>query len=437
MDSRSATAPSSGELALRVPAYHVPENRHPTMSTPPHPSAQRRPPPDELLSPATQIVSNLADYLGEERSDIGHRIADDKLELFVTVEPAQALLQQFARQTPEFITLHDAGGSSTLRLLSAVASALKTKVQHLAIRRQGQGVPLASLPFVEIPGQGTHALRVYSTDVDADTQGRRQLANALLSHSHLGVVIVGELPTHALTAALEPLREGMAKGPWPNRHLLLVPLGAPAVLASLASALPGASGVNVRVTPQVARLNDAWSYVTGAWNRQRAAGQATPAPRKVAATARAEGVHAATEPMPLAAAPSPAPPSPPRAEPASPRWTSYLAACAEIKGLVSACIFDLRSARPLAHTGARPDPEHLTAQGLALFNAMSDSARALGLGAAPPDAAVTLASHHLLLHPLPGQPGLMLHAVLDASVANLTLARMQLQRVDGSLLAPA
>ncbi len=58
----------------------------------------------------------------------------------------------------------------------------------------------------------------------------------------------------------------------------------------------------------------------------------------------------------------------------------------------------------------------------------------LGLGPSQPDAAVTLTSHHLVLHPLPGHPGIILHAVLDASVANLTLARMQLQRVDASVL---
>ena len=47
-----------------------------------------------------------------------------------------------------------------------------------------------------------------------------------------------------------------------------------------------------------------------------------------------------------------------------------------------------------------------------------------------PDAAITLGSHHQLLRAVPGRPGLALHGVLDRSLANLTLVRLQLQRLD-------
>jgi hypothetical protein len=97
-------------------------------------------------------------------------------------------------------------------------------------------------------------------------------------------------------------------------------------------------------------------------------------------------------------------------------------------------VFDFRSARSLAHSGARPDADKLVTQGMRLFSALAETGRQLGLGPSQPDAAVTLTGHHLLLHPLPGHPGILLHAVLDASVANLTLARMQLQRVDVGVL---
>ena len=49
---------------------------------------------DVLLAPATQIVRNRADYLGEGQDDVGQRIGDDKLELFVSLEPAQASHKQ-------------------------------------------------------------------------------------------------------------------------------------------------------------------------------------------------------------------------------------------------------------------------------------------------------------------------------------------------------
>jgi hypothetical protein len=61
---------------------------------------------------------------------------------------------------------------------------------------------------------------------------------------------------------------------------------------------------------------------------------------------------------------------------------------------------------------------------------MSAGASALGLGLAVPEAAITLAAHHLLLRALPRHPELALHAVLDKSRANLTLARLQVARMD-------
>ena len=193
---------------------------------------QRR---DDLLAPATQIVRSRADYLGEDQGDVGQRVTDDKLELFVTLEPAQAMLQQFAQFAPDFIALHDVGASQSLRLLNAIAAALHTKVQQLAIRKQGHGVALATLPFVELPGRGSQHLRVYSTDIDTDSNSRKALSNVLLAHSRLGVLMVGDMPAHLLTQSIQPLRDAIIKGPWPNRELLLVPMGSPAARASQAS----------------------------------------------------------------------------------------------------------------------------------------------------------------------------------------------------------
>ena len=54
----------------------------------------------------------------------------------------------------------------------------------------------------------------------------------------------------------------------------------------------------------------------------------------------------------------------------------------------------------------------------------------LGCGHSLPEAAITLDTHHLLLRPVPGHPGLALHAVFDKGTANLTLARLQVLRLD-------
>jgi hypothetical protein len=109
----------------------------------------------------------------------------------------------------------------------------------------------------------------------------------------------------------------------------------------------------------------------------------------------------------------------------------------EIKGMLSCCLFETATQRPVAHAGHRPGPASLASQGATLFAAMTAAGKLMGLGDAPPDAAITLASHHLLLRPLPNHPGLALHAVLDRGIANLTLVRLQLQRLDETLEAGA
>jgi len=429
------------------------------MSNPPSPTSPRSPRQDDLLSPVTQIVRNRADYLGEGQSDVGQRIDDDKLELFVTTDPAQAMLQQFAQLEPQFIAIHDVGKSVSLRLLSSVANSLGTKLQHLSIRRQGHGVPLASLPFVEVQGQGNRRVRVYTTDVDADSQARRQLTTVLLGQSSLSVLLVGELAPHVLVSALQPLGDAMRKGPWPNRQMLMIPLGGSAALAAQAKALSGPLGLQVRVTPQAQRTLDAWSFIAGTWNQLIGAAKEAPAgvvaadaevppvverrsvPREPVARAGevAASMPAAT-PVPAATPMPPTRPMPPTGAPSAPvaaggpPWPAYLKACAAIKGMVSACLFDFRTVRLLGHVGARPEPEALMSQGMTLFSSLAETGRALGLGPSQPDATVTLTGHHLILHPLPGRPGVLLHAVLDASISNLTLARMQLQRVDTTVL---
>ena len=145
-----------------------------------------------------------------------------------------------------FIALHDIATQSSLRLLTAVAAASTRKLQKLVIRRQGYGVALATLQFVELPIAGGRILRVYSTQIDGDTQTRHQLAQVMLAHSRLAVVMIGELPPHALGSSLQPLRDAIAAGSWPNRQLLLVPLAPAATLPAQAATLAGHSGVLVR-----------------------------------------------------------------------------------------------------------------------------------------------------------------------------------------------
>ena len=98
--------------------------------------------------------------------------------------------------------------------------------------------------------------------------------------------------------------------------------------------------------------------------------------------------------------------------------------------MVGCCIFDVATGRVMAHAGAGPRPEELASHGADLMASTIDASRGLGLGLAMPETAVTLGAHHLLMRPVPRHPGLALHAVLDKTQANLTLARLQIQRMD-------
>lgn len=374
---------------------------------------------DELSAPATQIVRDRDAYLGQSR-DIGRRLTDDQVELFVGDEPAAALQREFERLSPSYIALHDVGAASSLRLLQSMASTTG-KVMRLTVRRQGHGVPLATLQFVEITGSDGSALRVYSTDVDADTHARQLIARVLIAHARLAVLIFGDLPSHALAASIQPLMQSVSQNHWPGRHMLMIPLGAPAPLNSFAAPFT-AAGLTVQVAPRVARATDAWSFIGSSWNQLEGLSPpaaAAPAPAPVATVDDSE---APTQPMGLVR------------DHATQRdginWFDYVQRCASVKGMISCCVFDRSNGHALAHAGGRPPAEIMQALGERLLVTAGDIGAMMGTGTAVTEATVSYASHHLMLRALPRQPGVVLHAVLDAATGNLALARAQLQRLD-------
>jgi hypothetical protein len=396
---------------------------------------------DELNAPATQIVGDREAYLGQTASDVGRRISEDQVELFVTGDAAMSLQQEFQRLGPEFIALHDLGLAASLRLLNSMAGPAGARVQRLSIRRQGQGVALAVIPFVEVTLADSSPVRVYSTDVQAEGPVRAHLARVLLAHSRLGVLMVGDLPAHVLTAQVAPLHEAMMQGSWPNRDLLLVPLGNSIGLAAPSAQLGHHTPVAVHVTPHAAKPKHVWTFVGGAWNRlhgmpggERALptelSQAVPKPR-------VPNPEATTEPMPLdmprrtgtLAAATLSSGITPMPVPGASGWDAYAQRCALIKGVQACCVFDMHSMAVMASAGESPAPERLARQGAALLASMLDASRALGLGPTQPEAHISTAHHHLLLRPVPGHPGVAMHLVLQAHGSNLTLARMQLERI--------
>ena len=227
---------------------------------------------------ATQLLEDEGDYLATDKEEVGRQIGGNERELFVSCAPAEALQQQFEHLQPNFIAVHDIATSSSRKLLTGIAAASGRAVQKLVIRRQGYGTALATLEFVELPTADNQLLRLYTTEADADTASRHAIARVLLAYSRLGVVMVGELPGHAIASALKPLHDDIIAGPWPNRNLLLLPLASASTLVTHGLDLGRGTGVAVRTTPQVARPADAWAFITGTWSRLR---EQTPADGRV------------------------------------------------------------------------------------------------------------------------------------------------------------
>ena len=409
---------------------------------------------DELLDPRTQIVADRDAYLGQGRHDVG---GDEELDLVVgnaAADVVGSLQREFVMHTPEFIALHDVGMSASLRLLTSLAGAAGARVQRLSIRRQGHGVALAVLQFVEMPLADGTPVRVYATDINADSVTRQHVARVMLAHATLGVLLVGDLPPNALTGQLQPFHEAMLRGPWPNRDLLMVPLGGTTALAAQAQQLVGSSQVAVQVTPHAQKPRQAWAYIGGAWNRLHnnpSAERALPTDMALAVPRpRVPVSEAATQPMELRPLSSPAPaqapqraappkmapamapimPPVPMPKPGGTSWQAFAERCGAIKGCQACAVFDLHTLQVLASTGGVPSGERLAQQGATLLSQMNDASRALGLGPSRPEASISTPTHHLILRPIPGHPGVAVHIVLQASNSNLTLARMQLERIE-------
>lgn len=417
---------------MRIPNTAGPERVSTSEGGPPNEAPQ----PWEATQAPTRFVRDESAQLAAEHKDIGRAVGDNLHELSASCDAGPALEQQFEHLRPEYIAIHDVAASSSRKLIAGIAAASKGAVQKLTIRRQGHGDTLATLEFVELSTGEGGRLRIYSTDVDGDTASRHALARVLLAFSTLGVILVGDLPGHAINGTFRPLHEAMLNSPWPNRQLLLLPLSTANALVTQGMELARGTGVNVRTTPQVTRPADAWNFISSTWTRLRSemASTSPDATMRRTPTERPQVVPTAYQqpPEPLPLHPMPAV----RARDAESLGldpvTRYVSQLSQLTGMVSCCVFEVATGQALAHAGARPGPVELAVHGAELLTSMLETSRTLGMGHALPEAAITLGSHHLLLRAVPRHPGLALHAVLDKSHANLTLARLQIGRMDAT-----
>ena len=398
---------------------------------------------------ATQVMNREELERAATQQDIGRAVDNHVRELFVSCAPGEALQQQFEHLRPDFVAVHDLGTRSSRQLLRGIAAACSRPVHKLMLRRQGQGTPLASIDYVDVPLAAQQVVRLYSTDVadTSDAATAHGVARTLLAFSQLGVMMVGSLPAATLNTTLRPWHEEVIRSPWHNRQLLLLPLTSNATLVAQGQEMVRGTAITLRTTPVVTRPADAWNFINGTWNRMRGTAVAptpTPVPARAPAMApspaRSPAGHQDTLPMGVdgtAFAPTnmlplrPMPDVSAKPEPMHDEVLDvYVHQICELNGVVGCCVFDVGSGLPVASSGSGAPPTELARHGRTLLSAMGSSSRALGLGHTLPDAAITLGSHHLLLRSVDKHSGMALITVLDRTNANLTLARLQIERLD-------
>lgn len=392
---------------------------------------------------ATQVMNREELERSAAQQDIGRAVDEQVRELFVSCAPGEALQQQFEHLHPEFVAIHDLGTRSSRQLLRGIAAACNRPVRKLLLRRQGQGTPLATIDHVDVPVAAHQVLRLYSTDLsdnnDADTaQG---VARTLMAFSQLGVMMVGSVPAATLNTLLHPWRDEVLRTPWHNRQLLLLPLTHNATLVTQGQEMVRGTAITLRTTPVVARPADAWNFIHGTWSRMQGPAAAAPRTAATPTPTRAPAAPSMASPAgttaPSAFAPTtmlplrPMPDVSAKPEPMHDEVLDvYVHQVCELNGVVGCCVFDVGSGLPVASSGAGAPPAELARHGRTLLTAMGASSRALGLGHTLPDAAITLGSHHLLLRSVDKHSGMALITVLDRTNANLTLARLQIERLD-------
>jgi hypothetical protein len=188
--------------------------------------------PDDLNAPQTQIVADRDAYLGQGRNDVGRRIADDQVELFVAGIVAQSLQQEFSRTRPS--SSRCTTWAPVLRCVCWAAWPTPPARACSAFRCAAKGMAWRWRCCSSSKCRWPTARRCVSTPPTSAPKAARAptVARVLLAHSRLGVLMVGELPSHSLAAQLNPLQRRLLRGPWPNRDLLMVPLGSGIALAS-------------------------------------------------------------------------------------------------------------------------------------------------------------------------------------------------------------
>ncbi len=375
---------------------------------------------------ATQLLQHESDYL-DDRPDIGRAIGEGVRELFISTEPATALRQQFEFRQTRFIALHDLNCVTSRKLLAGVAASFGRPVHRLELRRHGYGTTFASIEFVDCPSTLGMSVRLYATDIDADTQTRQALTRVLMSHSALTVVMVGDMPAHVLSQDLERIRQQMLETAWNCRNLEFMPLFNGTWVAPLVTDLGHATGAETHVTPVVSRPLDAWTFLSAAWNQlQNQSAAPGVKPPLLGPLSINPGAAGATMPRS-------APPVTPAAANSTRDLERLIQGIADLPGVVSCCVFELSSSRTLAQAGMEPAPVELARRGTTLITLARSTRKQLGMLGQSDEVILMGGVPALAVRTLSSRPELAIHVAFTPARADWPILRPRIMALDASI----
>ncbi|MDQ5898532.1 MAG: hypothetical protein QG612_2618 [Pseudomonadota bacterium] len=378
---------------------------------------------------ATQIQNSVSDYL-DEPADIGRPVGNNTRELFVSCEPSEALQQQLEFLRPSYVVLHAIASRGARRMMHAVATAAGQPVERLQVRRQSYGTTLAGIDYVDCPGSQSRRVRLYSTDIDADSPTRAALSRVLLANATLGVVLIGDLPAHALGDALQPLREMIFHPQWQCRHLQMIPVaaGSHAAMTGMIAGLGLGSGLDCRLSSPVTRPAEAWALLSGRWNElensRRPDGTGV-----LLAPFPPVGEASTLQPMPAPAAGTERPTLAAQTTPLE-RFALELHA---LSGVQAACVFDVATSRVIAHAGAAARGPDLARRGSLLLAAGNSARRQLQIPGQADEVMVMGSTEALGVRTMLSQPGLAMHLVYRPTQTSWMQLRPRLMALDAAL----
>lgn len=393
-------------------------------------------------SEATQLATQLLDdspQAGSEGRDLGKQVSTHVRELFVVCDPAEALRQHFEVGVTPFLAVHDLGNGKSRSFLEALSQASGWPVRRLHIRRQGFGTILATLHYIDCPGQNQLSLRLYASDAEADSAVRIAIRRQLLASASANALIAEDLPEQVLTLGYSCLRDDLLSRRATGLTMLVLPQTRSSRLTHDLELLQHAGGTRIEVAPVTAAIGSSWALLATYWNREAShssragmptigqihLGQAAAAPS--ASVAQTRGMT----PMPKVSAPIKidTPAAPPQPAPLS--AAEYLTLVAGRTQAQSACIFNVATRAIEAHAGAVPAAD-LAQQGQALLMSIARVGDGLALGRAVSEVTVVLGDTQVVVRPVRLRAGCAMVLLLKRS-ADQSQWRRELEQIDAAL----